>query len=135
MEEIGPKPGPAGGRPATLPPTLRERHRYLAYQVISDSKVTFQDIMAATWFAALGLLGELGAAAANIRFVKDSWNAEKQLGLLRVSHTAVEQVRAALALVQRIGDNPVVIRVLGVSGTIRGAQKKFFGEVDLGSFA
>lgn len=122
-------------RPAMLPPTLRPRARYLAYEVISDTKLEFIDVMNAIWFSVIGLLGELGAAEVQMRIIKDSWKADKQAGLLRVGHTAVEPVRAALALAARIGDVPIIIRVLGVSGTIKGARKKFFGEVDLGSFA
>ncbi len=122
-------------RPAMLPPTLRPRARYLAYEVISDAKVDSSDVTNAIWFGLIGLLGELGTADAQIRIIRDSWNAEKQTGLLRVSHNAVEAVRAALAFASRIGDTPVIIRVLGVSGTIRGARKKFFGEIDLSTFA
>ncbi|MEM7824044.1 MAG: Rpp14/Pop5 family protein [Candidatus Aenigmatarchaeota archaeon] len=122
-------------RPAMLPPTLRPRARYLAYEVISDTKVEFTEVINTIWFSVIGLLGELGAAETHLRVIKDSWNPEKQIGLLRVSHTTVEPVRAALALASRIGDTPVIIRVLGVSGTIKGARKKFFGEVDLESFA
>lgn len=122
-------------RPAMLPPTLRPRARYLAYEVISDSKVEFTDVINAIWFSVISLLGELGMAETNIRVIKDSWNASKQLGLIRVGHTSVEPVRSALALANRIGETPVIIRVLGVSGTIKGAKKKFFGELDLESFA
>ena len=122
-------------RPAMLPPTLRPRARYLAYEVISDSKVEFADVINAMWFSVISLLGELGMAETNMRIIKDSWNASKQLGLIRVSHTSVEPVRSALALANRIGETPVIIRVLGVSGTIKGAKKKFFGELDLESFA
>ena len=130
-----PEEAPKFARPAMLPPTLRPRARYLAYEVISDTKIEFADVINAIWFSVIGLLGELGAAEAHMRVIKDSWNAPKQVGLLRVSHTAVEPVRASLALASRIGDTPVIIRVLGVSGTIKGARKKFFGEIDLGSFA
>jgi len=122
-------------RPSMLPPTLRPRIRYLAYEVISDSKVEFNDVLNAIWFSSLSLLGELGASDAQIRIIRDTWNANKQLGLMRVSHTAIEPVRAALAFANRIGDTPVIIRILGVSGSIKGARKKFFGELDLESFA
>jgi ribonuclease P/MRP protein subunit POP5 len=121
-------------RPAILPPTLRPKARYIAYHVISTGKVTFPDVTAAIWRSALNFLGELGASAAQMRILKDSWDETRQIGLLRCSHLAVERVRAALALVQHIADAPAIVHVLGISGTIRSAKKKFFGEVDIESF-
>lgn len=51
--------------------------------------------------------------------------------MIRCSHLAVENVRASLALINRIGDVRVIIKVLGVSGTIKAARRKFFGEKTL----
>jgi ribonuclease P/MRP protein subunit POP5 len=63
--------------------------------------------------------------------IKDSYDEEKQIGLIRCSHTSVEEVRSAVSLIQRIGDIKVVVKVLGISGTIKGARKKFLGIRDL----
>lgn len=123
-----------GGRPGHLPATLRQKHRYIAYKIISEQEIPFPDIMNAIWHDLLNFLGEFGTSNARVRLVRDSWDEKKRIGLIRCSHTAVEQVRAALALVSRIGDTPVIISVLGVSGTIKSARKKFFGETDLASY-
>ncbi len=76
-------------------------------------------------------MGELGTAEADVWLVRNVYDEKNQMGLIRCSHTSVEQVRAALALIQRIGDMPVAAKVIGVSGTIKAARTKYFGENEL----
>jgi RNase P/RNase MRP subunit POP5 len=46
-------------------------------------------------------------------------------GLLRCEHKQVAQVKAAILKLKRIGGRDVSFNVLGVSGTIRAAKRKF----------
>lgn len=121
-------------RPQTLSPTLRERRRYMAFQVIAKTAIPASDIAGAIWHSILNFLGELGTAQAEVWLVKSVYDEKNRMGLVRCGHTAVEHVRAALALVSRIGDVPVTIKVIGISGTINAARKKYFGEKDLTSY-
>jgi ribonuclease P/MRP protein subunit POP5 len=122
-------------KPQTLPPALRERRRYLAYEIISEEKFQLADLVNAVWMSTLNFLGELGTAKAGIWIVKDVYDPERKTGLIRCNHLYVEHVRTALALVQRIGDAPLIIRVVGISGTMKAAKKKFFGEKDLMNYS
>ncbi len=124
-----------GGRPNFLSPTLRDKKRYLAYEIISSQKIPFQDLSNAMWHAILNYMGEVGASDAGAWIMKNEWNEEKQTGMIKCSHTAVEKIRSALALLNRVGDVPVIIRVIGISGTIKAAEKKYFGARDLLSYA
>jgi len=121
-------------RPKPLPPSLRGRRRYLAYQIISEQKVLFQDLVNGIWHSVLNFLGEFGASEADLWVAKDIYDEKRQVGIIRCSHTSVEQIRTALALVDRIGDIRIVIKVLGVSGTIKATRMKFFGETTLTEF-
>ncbi len=112
-------------RPKFLPPTLREKNRYIAYQVISERKLIFPDLNSAMWNSILNFLGELDSAKARVWIMKDSYNDEKQTGVIKCSHDFVERLRAALILIQRIGDVRIAIKVLGISGTMKGARTKF----------
>jgi RNase P/RNase MRP subunit POP5 len=49
---------------------------------------------------------------------------EKRFAVVRTVHTAVDMVRTALASMTRIGNKPVAIHVLTVSGTIKSLYKK-----------
>lgn len=124
----------ADAKPKTLPATLREKKRYLAFEIISEKPVAFDGVVEAFWSSLLSLLGELGTAHANVWFVKDAWDVTRQRGLVRCDHTAVEKVRVALALITSIEGVRVVPHSLGVSGTMEGARKKFLGERTLKDF-
>ena len=121
-------------KPKPLPSSLRGRRRYIAYQVLSEDKFIFQDLTNSIWHSLLNLLGELGSAQADIWIVKDTYDEAKQIGIIRCSHDNVEKVRAALALIERIGDVRVVVKVLGISGSIKATKMKFFGETKLTEF-
>lgn len=121
-------------RPKPLPPSLRGRRRYIAYQVLSESKFIFQDLINSMWHSLLNLLGELGASEADIWIARDTYDEKKQIGIIRCSHENVEKVRFALALIERIGDIRVFVKVLGISGSIKATKMKFFGETKLTEF-
>ena len=117
-----------------MSPALRTRRRYLAFQVVSETKILFTDLSIAIWQSILNFLGEFGTSQAEVGIVRNSYNESNQTGLIRCNHLAVENVRAALSLIQRIGDVRVIIEVSGVSGTIKAARTKFFGEKTLEDF-
>ena len=111
-----------------------EQRRYIAFQILSKSKLQQMDIHNAVWHALLNFLGELGVAEAEVWPVRGVWDDAKQQGLVRCGNSCIERVRTALSLIVRIGDIPVCVRVLGVSGTVSAAQRKYFGERDLTAF-
>ena len=121
-------------RPKLLPPSLRGRTRYLAFHVISEQNIFLQDLINTIWHSILNFIGEMGTSKANIKVIKDAYDEKRQMGILRCSHDDVEQVRAALALIQRTGDVRVIFRVLGISGSIKATKMKFFGESRLNEF-
>ncbi len=121
-------------RPKSLPSSLRERTRYLAFHVISEQNIFLQDLINTIWHSILNFMGEMGTSKANIKVIRDAYDEKRQMGILRCSHDDVEQVRAALALVQRTGDARVIFRVLGISGSIKATKMKFFGESRLNEF-
>jgi ribonuclease P/MRP protein subunit POP5 len=105
-----------------LSPSLRERKRYLAFEVISevpigDSKAVYGAINQ----KALEFLGTLGCAEAGMIMLADRYNPEKQRGLIRVSHKSVDKLRATLALVETINGKKTIVRSVGVSGILNKA--------------
>ena len=121
-------------KPKPMPPNLRGRARYIAFQVVSENKVSFDEMKTSIWHSILNFLGEYGSSQASAWISKTAYDDNKQIGLMRCSHEFVEEIRAALSLVERIGDIRVVIKVLGVSGTMKAARMKFLGETTLTSF-
>jgi len=121
-------------RPKPLSPSLRGRRRYLAFHVISEQKILLEDLVNTIWHAILNFLGEMGTSKADIRIINDAYDEKRQMGIIKCSHDEVERVRAALALIQRIGDVRVIFRILGISGSIKATKMKFFGESRLDEF-
>jgi len=121
-------------KPKPLPSSLRPTRRYIAYQVLSEEKIIYNDLATAIWHSILNFLGEFGASEAEIWLVRNLYDEKKQAGIIRCSHKYLERIRASLSLIDRIGDARVVIKVLGVSGTIKATQMKYFSETSLTEF-
>ena len=89
------------GKIKPLLPSLRERKRYLAYEVMSKYK--FNDAVHVNKVildAAKEFLGSMGMANAGILALNDKWDKELQRGLLRVNNKHVNNLKASLIFVK-----------------------------------
>jgi RNase P/RNase MRP subunit POP5 len=98
------------------------RRRYLALEIDSDELFDSREFMDAVWGAVLKLYGEYGASRAGLALIDSDM--EKRFAVIRTMHTTVDMVRTALASMTKIGNKPVAIHVLTVSGTIKALYKK-----------
>ncbi len=107
-----------------LLPTLKEKKRYLAFEIISKSKIkAFSEVSKAIWSSTLSYAGTKGAAQMGMRVFSERYNAAKQRGLIRVGHRSMDEMKASLALIKTIEEQPVVVRSIGASGIMAKAQK------------
>ena len=107
-------------------PSLREKKRYFVFEVISKEKINDANkISNAVWHYSLQFLGQLGAAKAGIIVLNNKWDSKLQRGIIKVSHKHVDAVKAALAFADKIDNNDVIFRSLGVSGILRKAENKY----------
>ena len=112
-----------------LLPSLREKKRYLAYEVISESR--FYDAFAvnkAILEAAKDFLGISVMSRAGILPINDKWNANLQRGIMRVNNKHVDNLKASLIFVKDIEGKDAVVRSVGASGILRKAQQKYLKE-------
>jgi len=98
------------------------RRRYLALEIDSDELFDSKELMDVVWGAVLKLYGEYGASHAGLTLI--DYDMEKRFAVIRTVHTTVDMVRTALTSITKIGNKPVAIHVLRVSGTIRSLYKK-----------
>jgi ribonuclease P/MRP protein subunit POP5 len=109
-----------------LLPCLREKKRYLAFEIISESKITdVSKVKQAIMDSCLRFLGEFGMAKAGLLILPDKYNPLLQRGLIRVSHKMANELRASLAFVQAIDGQKVIVRSVGLSGILKKAEKKY----------
>ncbi|MBI2658683.1 hypothetical protein HYX05_01090 [Candidatus Woesearchaeota archaeon] len=107
-------------------PSLREKKRYLVFEVISKQKINdASQVSSAIWNASSQFLGQLGTAKAGLMILNNKWDQKLQRGIMKVSHRHVDAVKAALVFANKIGNEDVIFRSLGVSGILRKAENRF----------
>ncbi|MBI4148246.1 ribonuclease P [Candidatus Woesearchaeota archaeon] len=104
-----------------LIPSLREKKRYLAFEVISQKPVASALVSSTVNQAFVSLHGELGAASAGIHI--PAALVQNKRGIIRVNHASLDLARASLCMVQRIGAEPCVVRSVGASGSLKKAKR------------
>jgi len=106
-----------------LPSSLREKKRYIAFEVISESHdvIDRKALLDEIFFATQTMIGDLGSSEIGYRLM--DFNGTR--GIMKVNLGAVELARAAMATVNSIKNNRSAIRVLGVAGTIKAAIEKY----------
>lgn len=122
------------GQPKLLPPSLRPHKRYIAYEIVSESPVQYKEFVSAVWSSALSFMGEMGASEAKVWFIHNLYDQETQRGLLKCTHDSVEKIRAALSLITIVSESRAIIKILGVTGTIKSAKGKYLAVKDLRDF-
>ncbi len=100
---------------------MRPRRRYIAFEIIG-AKMGRNDVVKALDLAFRGAHDlELNRALLKLVF----YEASSQRGLLRCGHKQVDEVKAAMAEIKKIGEKRASFAILGVSGTIKAARRKF----------
>ncbi len=100
----------------------RTKRRYLALQIDSPEIFDSKEFIDAIWNAVTKLYGEYGASQTSLAMI--DYNTERRLAIIRTANTTVDMVRAALASITRIGNMPLALHVLAVSGTIKALHRK-----------
>jgi len=111
-----------------LKPTLRERNRYVAFELSCGRKCGRDEVVKAVWKTLLRFLGEIRVGKLGL-WVMD-WLEGPQKGILKVSHKSIRDVRLGLAMLDSVGDSRAAVNVLGVSGTLKKAREKYLGLKD-----
>lgn len=105
---------------------MRERKRYLAFEVVSPKPIDdFSRISASIGSATQGYLGQLECAKAGIMLLKDSYDKKRQKAIIRVSNKYLDKMRAVLALVKEVDGQNVILRSTGVSGMLTKTKKEY----------
>ncbi len=104
-------------------PSLREKKRYLVYEVIANKKFPAEEIEKSIKDSYLGAFGELNLGKAALIFLNKGFNKEKQRGIIKVSNKCLENLRYSMALVKKIKNSKVIIRSVGCSGILNKTRK------------
>ncbi len=110
-----------------LLPSLKEKKRYLVFEVISEVNLSFKDTKDSIISSFKELFGLEGLAKAGLNFVE--YNENK--GIIRTSTKGLDMLKASFCFIRKINKQDVVLRSLGVSGMLKKARSKFLvgGEI------
>ena len=110
-----------------LLPSLKEKKRYVVFEMMAESDIRFADINDAIKQSLLSYTGVLGAAQAGMQVIPEKWNAKLRRGIARVNHKYVDHLRASFVFISKIKNKRVLVRSVGVSGILKKTQKYFAG--------
>ncbi len=102
-----------------LPPSLRKRKRYIAFQIISARPVDVDGVREVLSSSLLKLYGALESPSAKLIEFRDG------KGMIVCPHDELNKVKIALTLIKKIDGQDVIPVILGVAGTIKSCRKKY----------
>ncbi len=105
-------------------PTLRNKKRYLAFEIISQKPIYRNELTMEISNSLSSLFGDTGASEINAALLLF----DGKCGILRCMREKTLEARAGLACIHDIHGGRIAVRVLGISGTIKSATEKFIQE-------
>jgi ribonuclease P/MRP protein subunit POP5 len=97
-----------------LLPTLKDRKRYMAFEVLADASLSWESIRKAITLASKNYIGLDGMANAGLQFVKN--NGMK--GIVRMNHDYLNTIRASLLFIREIDNQKVIVKSIRSSGIL-----------------
>jgi ribonuclease P/MRP protein subunit POP5 len=107
-------------KPKALLSSLKEKKRYLVYELISPEKFNANDIKEAIVFSFKNIFGLDGLARAGLSFL----DFEGNKGIIRTSTKGLDMLRASFCFVRKINKDDIIVRSIGVSGILKKARMK-----------
>ena len=107
-----------------LIPSLREKYRYVSIKIISEEPLFYSELETAVWNQLLDFYGEIGVAKMSFWLIKNLYDEQNQIFVIRCNNKSVSHAVACLGLISRIGDNRLIFKIMKVSGTIKGLKIK-----------
>ena len=107
-----------------LPPTLREKRRYVLVKITNcnqpDCNITQKDLYYTIRDACIELFGDVGLSNMHIAVV---WS-ENQYFIVKCKRGSEFQVISSISIINQIHNTPVSMHTVKISGTIHGTKKR-----------
>ncbi|MFH0874883.1 MAG: Rpp14/Pop5 family protein [archaeon] len=105
-----------------LMPSLKEKKRYLVYEVLSDSDLSQYDIFTAIKESIDKTLGMINCAKAGCMILAETFTPKTKRGIIKVNVKHTDELRLALSLIKEINKKEVIVRSVACSGIIKKAK-------------
>jgi ribonuclease P/MRP protein subunit POP5 len=100
-----------------LMPSLKQRKRYILFEIKSDKSFSLSDIKEEVDKALLLFLGQLGLSKAIPQFVHEKSGRNKFV--LKCNNKYVDEVKSAIILIKSIKNNQIILNSVITSGTLK----------------
>lgn len=97
-----------------LIPSLREKKRYMAFEIISEGRLSKMLVNDAINESALKFLGGLNYGKAGVKII----NNDGRYGVVRVNNKFLDNVRVGMMMIKNIEDKRVIFKINKVSGVL-----------------
>lgn len=102
-----------------LPPSIREKQRYLKFKIHAEEEVKFGEVVDTIWESVLGYMGSKDAGKANHWIIKNKFDEDAQQGVIKVERGSVQDFRSALTMIDSFEAKKGFVEVKAVSGSIK----------------
>ena len=106
-----------------LPPTQRDKRRYLVFRILSKNDFTLKQTSEAINNNLKDFIGTLGVAGAGIRVLSKRWSQKTQTGIIMVNNKYLNELKASLTLITKVNNKAATIKSLGVSGILKKTKR------------
>lgn len=103
-----------------LSPTLRQKKRFLLVEVESGKKFDFKELSENLIDEIILYLGAVEFGKSGIWILRDKFDYQNQRLVLKVSTKTKDKLIGVLSLIQKINNEPARLKILNVSGTLKG---------------
>ena len=103
------------------PAAMREKRRYILFEVRSEKKPKASEVRRAVTDEVLSLIGSKGSAEAAYQFI--DYDEKTMKGIIRVNNRGVDNAIQALTLVREISFNKALVHIIRVTGTVKKARE------------
>lgn len=103
-------------RTKSLLPSLKEKKRYVVFEVVSDEEHSLNSVQALIFNQAKTMFGTYGLSNMGLRFM-DDWNNNQ--GIVKVNNKYVDYLRSCFVCLAKDG---LMIRTVKISGILKKAR-------------
>ncbi|RAP52928.1 MAG: hypothetical protein BZ137_07890 [Methanosphaera sp. rholeuAM130] len=112
-----------------LPPTLRQKKRYIALKLYSESEITKDECIQILWNSIINIFGEIESGKINLWLIdfEEAENIKRfeYNCIVRCTRGYEKMALTAFYTIANYRKNPIAIHGLSTSGTIKNLKEKF----------
>jgi len=105
-------------------PSMRERKRYVAFEVSGDRDFSFESVRKSVLDSAFSFLGFKGLSKCSLHVMSNFWDSKSGRGVLRVNRGCLDDVKSCLLLVSGVDGVEASVRSVLVSGSLKSLKSK-----------